>query len=71
MFTRAYIGAKINPNGYVVSNGEAGEIRVNSFSADDLADTVDVTVGRGGRPGGRDGYVLVVTHLTGEEGGQR
>jgi hypothetical protein len=32
---------------------------------------VSVTVGKGGRPGGRDGYVLVVTHLADEETGRR
>ncbi|HMG61658.1 MAG TPA: hypothetical protein VK599_01805 [Streptosporangiaceae bacterium] len=29
-------------------------------------DTVEVEVGKGGRPGGRDGYALVVTHLADE-----
>jgi hypothetical protein len=68
VFTRAYIGTKINPNGYVVSNGEPGEIRVNSFDAGELADTVEVTIGKGGRPGGRDGYALIITHLDGQAG---
>lgn len=29
--------------------------------------TVKVTVGKGGRPGGRDGYALIVTHLADKE----
>jgi len=61
--TSAYLGRLMNPNGYAVSNGEPGEIRVSSFDATDLPETVMVTVGKGGRPGGRDGYALVVTHL--------
>jgi hypothetical protein len=71
VFTRAHLGRKINPNGYVVSNGEPGEIRVNSLDAADLPDEVEVEVGKGGRPGGRDGYALIITHLAGEEGEQR
>jgi hypothetical protein len=50
--------------------GKDGEIAVMSFPADDLPEVADITVGKGGRPGGQDGYVLVVTHLspgTGEE----
>lgn len=62
-FSRARIGTLINPNGYVVSNGEPGEIKVSSFDAAKVAGTVEVTVGKGGRPGGRDGYALIVTHL--------
>lgn len=27
-------------------------------------DTLEVEVGKGGRPGGRDGYALIVTHLS-------
>jgi hypothetical protein len=59
----AYIGRRINPNGYQCSSGEPGDIRVSSFDAADLPDTVEVEVGKGGRPGGRDGYALIVTHL--------
>jgi hypothetical protein len=62
-FTAAHLGSRLSPNGYVVSNGEPGEIRASSFDADDLPETVEVTVGKGGRPGGRDGYALIVTHL--------
>jgi hypothetical protein len=65
-FTRADLGRRVNPNGIACSNGEPGEIRVSSWDADDLDDTVAVTVGQGGRPGGRDGYALIVTHLTEE-----
>ena len=61
--TRADLGRRVNPNGIVCSNGETGEIRVSSWDADDLDDLVPVEVGKGGRPGGRDGYALVVTHL--------
>jgi hypothetical protein len=64
-FTRAHLGRRVNPNGIQASNGEPGEIRVSSWDADDLDDTVAVTAGKGGRPGGRDGYALVVTHLAG------
>jgi len=62
--TSAYLGRLMNPNGYAVSNGEPGEIRVSSFDASDLPETVVVTIGKGGRPGGRDGYALIVTHLS-------
>jgi hypothetical protein len=41
----------------------SGRLGVLSYDADDLPDTVEVTVGKGGRPGGRDGYALIVTHL--------
>ena len=50
--------------------GEDGGVAVKRFYAPDIPPTVDIEIGRGGRPGGRDGYVLVVTHLTGEEGEQ-
>jgi hypothetical protein len=40
-----------------------GEIRVQSIPASQLPDLVAVTIGKGGRPGGRDGYALIVTHL--------
>ena len=66
--TRAHLGHRVNPNGIACSNGEIGEIRVSSWDADDLDDAVAVEVGKGGRPGGRDGYALIVTHLT--EGSQ-
>jgi hypothetical protein len=62
-FTAAHLGTRFSPNGYVVSNGEPGEIRVSSFAAAAVPGTVEVEVGKGGRPGGRDGYALIVTHL--------
>lgn len=62
----AYIGRLINPNGYQAFSGEPGGIRVSSFDAADVADTVEIEVGKGGRPGGRDGYALIVTHLAEE-----
>lgn len=65
--TFVHIGRRINPNGYVVSNGELGEIRVASFPAGQVEDTMKVTVGVAGT-GGRDGYVLIVTHLAATEG---
>jgi hypothetical protein len=41
----------------------SGRLGVLSYDAADLPDTVEITVGKGGRPGGRDGYALIVTHL--------
>lgn len=43
--------------------GAEGETVRRSFAAADLPDRVDIEVGKGGRPGGRDGYVLVITDL--------
>jgi hypothetical protein len=43
--------------------GEDGELTVQRLRADDLPGELTVTVGKGGRPGGRDGYALIVTHL--------
>jgi hypothetical protein len=65
VFTYASLGRRINSNGMRCSNGEVGDIRVSSWDADQLDDTVAVTVGKGGRPDGRDGYALIVTHLAG------
>ena len=42
---------------------------VRSIPAADLPELVSVEVGKGGRPGGRDGYALIITHL--KEGQQR
>jgi hypothetical protein len=44
-------------------DGENGQITVRSFPAPQLPDLVPVTIGTGGRPGGQDGYALIVTHL--------
>jgi hypothetical protein len=41
----------------------SGRLGVLSYDADDLPAKVEVEVGKGGRPGGRDGYALIVTHL--------
>jgi hypothetical protein len=49
----------------------SGRLGVLSYDAADLPGTIEVEVGKGGRPGGRDGYALIVTHLAGNEGGQR
>jgi hypothetical protein len=46
-----------------VKIGAPGELLASSFDAGDLPETVEVEVGKGGRPGGRDGYALIVTHL--------
>jgi hypothetical protein len=64
----AYLGCRVNPNGIRSSNGEPGDVRVSSWAATELDDAVEVTVGKGGRPGGRDGYALIVTHLDAAEG---
>jgi hypothetical protein len=64
--TSVHIGTLINPNGYIVSSGDPGGITASSFDADEVADTVEVTVGEGRKPGGHDGYALIVTHLAGK-----
>jgi hypothetical protein len=43
--------------------GTDGELTVRRFPAGELPAEVTVTVGKGGRPGGRDGYALIITHL--------
>jgi len=58
-------GAGSGASGIV--SGESGEISVRSIPAGGLADLVPVEIGKGGRPGGRDGYALIVTHLDGEQ----
>lgn len=72
----SHIGYVPNPNARASFTGvrssesadDPGTLSVMSYAAGDLPGTVNVTVGKGGRPGGRDGYALVVTHLaTGEE----
>jgi hypothetical protein len=62
-FTTAHLGNRVNVNGIVCSNGNPGDTQVSSWNADEIEDTVEVEVGNGGRPGGRDGYALIVTHL--------
>lgn len=44
------------------TDGEDGGIAVKRFHAPGIPPTMDVQIGKGGRPGGRDGYVLVLTH---------
>ncbi len=53
--------------GVHVRGGRDGEIKVQSIPASQLPDLVSVMIGKGGRPGGRDGYVLIITHLTAEQ----
>jgi hypothetical protein len=48
------------------SAGDPGTLSVMSYAAADLPEALEVEVGKGGRPGGRDGYALLVTHLTEE-----
>ena len=45
-------------------SGEAGRLECHSFPAEVLPEKVEVTIGRGGRDGGRDGYALILTHLS-------
>jgi hypothetical protein len=63
VFTYASLGRRVNMNGIRCPNGQPGDTRVSSWNADELDDTVEVTVGKGGRPGGYDGYALIITHL--------
>jgi hypothetical protein len=46
-----------------VQPGKDGSITVQSIPAGELPDEVTVTIGCGGRVGGRDGYALIITHL--------
>lgn len=46
-----------------VNVGAPGELLAQSYAASDLPGRLEVEVGKGGRPGGRDGYALIVTHL--------
>jgi hypothetical protein len=59
----AYVSVVCNPVPSAAPAGSPGSLSVDSFAAADLPETVEVEVGKGGRPGGRDGYALVVTHL--------
>lgn len=61
--TAAYVSVVCNPWPSSAPAGSPGSLSVDSFAADDLPDTIEVEVGKGGRPGGRDGYALIVTHL--------
>lgn len=62
--------AAVAAGGYVPVRGlgksvpaTEGETVTQSFAADDLPDLMSVEIGKGGRPGGRDGYARIVTHL--------
>lgn len=63
-------GAGLSADGNV-TDGEDGKLEAHRYLADDLPAELEVEVGRGGRPGGRDGYALIVTHLASDEGEQR
>jgi hypothetical protein len=52
------------------NDGEDGKLEARRYLADDLPAELHVEVGKGGRPGGRDGYALIVTHLADEQGGK-
>lgn len=58
-------GAGFRADGSVIPGGD-GELTVRRLLADDLPGSVEVEAGKGGRPGGRDGYALIVTHLAEE-----
>lgn len=59
----AYVSVVCNPRPSAAPAGSPGSLSVDSFDAADLPGTVEVEVGKGGKPGGRDGYALIVTHL--------
>lgn len=59
-------GASLAADGSVTA-GEGGELTVRRIPADDLPGELHVEIGKGGRPGGRDGYALIVTHLAAED----
>jgi hypothetical protein len=42
--------------------GAKGVVTAVSLTAAELPDELHVTVGKGGRPDGRDGYVVIITH---------
>ena len=44
-------------------DGEDGKMEAQRSLADEVPAELHVEVGKGGRPGGRDGYALIVTHL--------
>jgi hypothetical protein len=46
-----------------VGRGPDGALTVHAIPADELPGLVEVLIGRGGSPGGRDGYALIITHL--------
>lgn len=56
-------GIVLESNGWRDMPGPEDEPSVDRYRAAQLPDTIEVTVGKGGRPGGRDGYALIITHL--------
>jgi hypothetical protein len=61
-------GAVTGAGPVCAGRGPDGALTVHAIPADELPGLVEVRAGRGGSPGGRDGYALIVTHLT--EGGR-
>lgn len=59
-------GYTVSPTGFG-GRGYHGELTVKAIPAGELPSHVQVTIGRGGRPGGRDGYALIITHLAPDE----
>ena len=66
--TVADVGPRLSACGSI-GTSDLGELKAVFYPADSLPDVMPVEVGKGGRPGGRDGYALIVTHLeeTGEQ----
>jgi hypothetical protein len=64
-------GVVLESAGWRDMPGADDEPSVGRYRAAQLPDTINVTVGKGGRPGGLDGYALIVTHLADKEGEQR
>lgn len=65
--TVADVGPKLSAYGWIGTSGDGGEIKAVFYPASELPDEMPVEVGKGGRPGGRDGYALIITHLEGDE----
>jgi hypothetical protein len=59
----AEVGTQAAERGWAGSSGAEGELVTLSYAADVLPDEVPIQVGKGGRPGGRDGYALIFTHV--------
>src|ERR1017187_10540007 len=64
-------GAVTGAGPVCAGRGPDGELTVRAIPADDLPGLVEVVVGRGGRPGGRDGNALIITHLADEKAGEQ
>lgn len=58
-------GAVTGAGPVCAGRGPDGALTVHAVPAGDLPDVMSVLIGKGGRPGGRDGYALIVTHLSG------